>query len=313
MSIVTPCFNQAQFLEETIQSALGQDYPNIEYIIIDGGSSDNSLDIICKYKQRLAYWVSEKDEGSSDAINKGWRQSTGDYLWILNSDDLLVTPGAISALVEYSKNHPDLGFIYGDRYYIDPEGHVTGFKRFPDYDLLNLLLLDTEYPFPGCLMTRRVLETIGYFDNRLLIRNDLDYFLRIALRFKWGHLKQPTAYFRIHPHQNSVVNAYVQAQETLGIYRNILQSPNLPPEVKQREREIWGVAYSTAADRCFRSGHATETRYYVAQAIQHSPKLLLNVRILGEFFLSLFGDRGMLQVRSNLMKFYKRRYWNRFD
>lgn len=312
VSIVTPSFNQAQFLEASIQSLIAQDYPNIEHILIDGGSTDGTLDIINKYQGHLAYWVSEKDEGSSDAINKGWRRAQGDYLWILNADDLL-TPGAISALVRYLQDHPQIDFAYGDRYYIDSTGQIVGSKRFPDYDLLKLLLLDKEYPFPGCLMTQRVLETVGYFDNNLLIRNDLDYFLRVALQFKWGHIKQFTSCFRIHPTQNSITTPYIQAKETLLIYQNVLQTPNLPLSVKQHEREIWSIAYYTAADRCFRSGRAVETRQYALQAIQHSPKLLFDWRILGELGLSLLGDQGMSWVRSISMKLYKQRYWNRFE
>jgi glycosyltransferase involved in cell wall biosynthesis len=313
VSIVTPSLNQAQFLETAIQSVLKQDYPRIEYIIIDGGSNDNTLDIISKYQDYLAYWVSEKDQGSSDAINKGWQKTTGDYIWVLNADDLLITPGAISALVGYLQQHPDIDFVYGDRYYIDPAGQIVGSKRFPDYDLLKLLLLDKEYPFPGCLMTRQVLETVGYFDNSFLIRNDLDYFLRVARLFNWGHLPEFTACFRIHPAQNSVTTPYMQVQETLHIYRTILCSPDLPPEIKQQKHTIWGVAYYTAADRCFRSGRSAETRYYAIQAIRHFPKWLLDWRLLAELFLSLLGDRGMLWIRAFTLKLYKRRYWNRFD
>ena len=92
VSIITPSFNQARFLEATILSVLEQDHPRIEHIIIDGGSTDGSLEIIRKYQDRLAYWISEKDTGSSDAINKGWSRSTGRYIWILSSDDTLATP-----------------------------------------------------------------------------------------------------------------------------------------------------------------------------------------------------------------------------
>lgn len=312
MSIVTPSFNQAPFLEASIQSLINQDYPNLEHILIDGGSTDGTLDILNKYQDHLAYWVSEKDKGSSDAINKGWRRAQGDYLWILNADDLLA-PGAISALVHYLQEHPEVDFAYGDRYYIDPTGRIVGSKRFPDYDLLKLLLLDKEYPFPGCLMTRRVLETVGYFDNSFLIRNDLDYFLRIAQHFKWGHLSEFIAYFRVHSAQNSVTTPYIQVQETLQIYQKILCGPDLPPEIKQHEHEIWGVAYYTAADRCFRSGHSAETRHYAIQAIRHSPKWLLDWRLWGELLLSLLGDRGMLGMRALALTLYKRRYWNHFD
>src|SRR6185369_4233383 len=113
ISIVTPSFNQAPFLERTIQSVLDQGYENLEYIIIDGGSKDGSVDIIRKYSSRLAYWVSEPDSGQSDAINKGLRSASGDWLAWQNSDDVYY-PGAFASLARAAAAHPDAGLITGD-------------------------------------------------------------------------------------------------------------------------------------------------------------------------------------------------------
>jgi glycosyltransferase involved in cell wall biosynthesis len=124
VTIVTPSFNQAAFLEATILSVLNQTYPNIEYIVVDGGSTDGSVDIIKKYKDRLAWWVSEPDNGQSDAINKGFKQATGDiYNW-LNSDDILY-PDAVKIAVHFMEKHPEKEVVYGDRIVIDHASRIV--------------------------------------------------------------------------------------------------------------------------------------------------------------------------------------------
>lgn len=112
VSIITPSFNQAQFLEEAILSVFNQDYPHVEYIIIDGGSTDGSIDIIRKYERRLKYWVSEPDSGQSEAINKGWNKSTGDIIAWLNSDDTYC-PGALRAVAEVFEKNPETLLVHG--------------------------------------------------------------------------------------------------------------------------------------------------------------------------------------------------------
>ena len=126
VTIVTPSYNQAAFIERTIQSVLGQDYPDIEYIIMDGGSSDGSAEIIRRYEDRLAYWESVKDKGQTDAINKGFARAHGEILAWLNSDDVLY-PHAVSEAVAYLTEHPECGLVYGNCDFIDAEGNVTNF------------------------------------------------------------------------------------------------------------------------------------------------------------------------------------------
>ena len=137
VSIITPSFNQARFLEATILSVLEQDYPNLEYIIVDGGSTDGSVDIIKKHADRLAWWVSEADQGQTDAINKGFARAKGDVLAWINSDDTY-DPGTVSAAVKYFQAHPQVGLVYGDTHFIDEQGQVIGKfnARQTDYQLL---------------------------------------------------------------------------------------------------------------------------------------------------------------------------------
>src|SRR5262245_58143275 len=125
VSIVTPSFNQARYIEATMRSVLSQDYPRIEYLIVDGGSNDGTVEIINKYGGRLAWWVSEKDQGKADAINKGFGRAGGQILAWLNSDDTY-EPGAVSAAVKYLLEHPDVGMVYGDCNFINDDGRVIG-------------------------------------------------------------------------------------------------------------------------------------------------------------------------------------------
>ncbi|MGQ0603596.1 MAG: glycosyltransferase family 2 protein, partial [Anaerolineales bacterium] len=120
LSIITPSFNQAQFLEATLRSVLDQHYPNLEYLVIDGGSTDDSVAIIQRYADRLAYWVSEKDRGQSDAINKGLARATGEIVAWLNSDDTYL-PGALAAQAGYLCAHTDVEVVYGDCVYTDAD------------------------------------------------------------------------------------------------------------------------------------------------------------------------------------------------
>ncbi|MBI4927898.1 MAG: glycosyltransferase [Anaerolineae bacterium] len=128
VSIITPSFNQARYIEATLDSVLSQDYPEIEYIVMDGGSTDGTVDILKRYEHRLAGWVSEKDRGQTDAINKGFARARGEVLAWLNSDDTY-QPGAVREAVEALRAHPEAALVYGDANYIDETGRVIG--RFP--------------------------------------------------------------------------------------------------------------------------------------------------------------------------------------
>lgn len=132
VTIVTPSYNQADFLERTILSVLNQDYPNIEYIVIDGGSTDGSVEIIKKYQDKIAFWISEPDSGQSQAINKGFKRATGEIFNWLNSDDLLM-PSATTIAVHYLNKHPELGMVYGDRLIVDENDNCLACVELPSF------------------------------------------------------------------------------------------------------------------------------------------------------------------------------------
>lgn len=180
ISIVTPSYNQGKFLEKCIQSILSQDYPNLELIIIDGGSTDESVEIIKKYENQLTFWVSEKDEGQADAINKGLRHVTGEIFNWINSDDYL-EPGALFKCAEAYKENPSAaGWIGGCRR-IDGKGNVLNVIYPNGFDRENIgqNWYGTQFYQPSCFLSTKIVKEISGLDKNLYIALDLDLWIRV--------------------------------------------------------------------------------------------------------------------------------------
>ena len=163
VSIITPSYNQAPYLEQTIQSVLEQDYPNIEYIVVDGGSADSSVEVIKEYADRLAYWVSEKDSGQAEAINKGFARASGEILAWLNSDDYYML-NTISVVVRCFEQNPDVVMIYGDMLAVDGEGQITNVLKYKQLTLEDLLCFQIIGQ-PSVFFRRSALEKTGLLDT----------------------------------------------------------------------------------------------------------------------------------------------------
>lgn len=226
VSVVTPSYNQGRFLEATIRSVLGQDYPDLEYVIIDGGSADGGRDIIARYAQYLAFWTSEPDRGQADAINKGWRRARGNVLAYLNSDDRY-EPHAVSRAVRYLEAHPDVDIAYGALAMIDCDGKTLEVVRPPAISLAWLL----RYPLPQPTMfvRRRVVERVGWLDEALHYTMDWDFCLRAAAAGSvFGCVPgAPLAGFRVWGGQKTADGFERQLQEQFAI-RDRLLSGSLP-------------------------------------------------------------------------------------
>lgn len=201
ISIVTPSFNQGKYLEKTILSVLEQGYPNLEYIIIDGGSSDESVEIIKKYADRLAYWVSEPDRGQSHAINKGFERATGEIVAWINSDDYY-EPNAFKAVAEYFLMHPAVRIVMGDCNLVDERGAC--FARLVNRERGTLELkrywVENSIPTqPAIFFKRDLLEECGLLDESLHYSMDYDLWMRFARENTFSHCESTLANYRFHP------------------------------------------------------------------------------------------------------------------
>lgn len=195
VTLVTPSFNQGRFIKETIESILSQNYTPIEYMVIDGGSTDETLEILKSYRNRF-YWISEKDQGQSNAINKGWRRARGEILAWLNSDDIYL-PGAISKAVFFLKSHPEAGAVYGEGYHIEEDGRII--ERYPTEPYNRQRLAETCYICqPTVFIRRAVLEEVGFLDENLQYCMDYDLWFRIVKKYAFGYVPEYLACTRFY-------------------------------------------------------------------------------------------------------------------
>ena len=241
VSIVTPSYNQSAFLEETILSVLEQENVDIEYIIIDGGSTDGSLDIIEKYAARLAWWVSESDSGQAEAINKGLSRATGEYIAWLNSDDLYL-PGAVAQAALALGANPEVGFVFGDAITIDTQGRKLNDLIFGDWGLEELIAFRIICQ-PAVFMRRSVLEQACYLDTTYHYMLDHQLWLRLARIAPIQHIPSTWASARHHPEAKNVAQPAGFSDETMRLLEWMREQPDLAPLVTSNLRRVEAGAY----------------------------------------------------------------------
>lgn len=231
ISIVTPSYNQHRFIERTIVSVLNQGYPNLEYIIVDGGSTDGSVEVIKKYEKHLAFWISEQDQSQSNAIDKGFGRSTGDILAWLNSDDMLL-PGALSAVAGAFEKHPEAALIYGDYIKVDSDDRCIALRRQPSFDLKICLHAYTIAMQPASFFGRKAFFETGGIDKSLHYVMDHDLVLRLAQHGEVLNIRNYVAAFRVHPESKTERAEESQTQESRRwLCPKYLQRVPLPGEL----------------------------------------------------------------------------------
>jgi glycosyltransferase involved in cell wall biosynthesis len=202
ITIVTPSFNHADYLESTIKSIHNQGYPNLEHIIIDGGSTDGSVEIIKKYEEKLTYWVSEPDHGQTDALIKGFSHSSGDILAWLNSDDLYLD-NALFTVAKYFINNPKSEFVFGNCYWIDKKGNYFYERKEIPFIKWIWLYAYNYIPQPSSFWKKNLYEKVGGLDPKFLISMDGDLFARFSNVAEIYHINQTLACFRYYEVQRN--------------------------------------------------------------------------------------------------------------
>ena len=231
ISIITPSYNQAVFIEQTISSVLSQSYPNLEYVIIDGGSTDGTVEILKQYDERIA-WVSERDRGQSDALNKGMKQATGNIVGFINSDDLLA-PQSLWRVSDYFRKHPDAYWVSGKCRNIDENGieirkSVTLYKNAWMLTRSYTALMITNYlSQPATFWRREIMDEVGFFDESLHYSMEYDLWLRIGQKYRLYTIDDYLASFRIHSASKAGSSANAPFDADLEILKRYAKGPLL--------------------------------------------------------------------------------------
>lgn len=236
VSIVTPSYNQAEYLGRTIDSIASQDYPFVEHVVVDGGSTDDSVQILHSRDSDLTWWVSEADRGQADAINKGFAHTSGDICAWLNSDDTYL-PGTISRVIQAFETHPDVDVVYGDLIVVDAYDAYIDQWKVARFDLAGYVYLDRGVLQPAAFWRRSAFEAVGGVNDSLHFAMDLDLFMRMALAgFRFLHIKEPLAAFRNTGTNKSCVMADVGRVERREVLKRLVDVEVDTPQFRWRRR-----------------------------------------------------------------------------
>jgi glycosyltransferase involved in cell wall biosynthesis len=267
VSIVTPSYNQARFLEETMRSVLEQDYPRLEYIVVDGGSDDGSVEVIERYADRLAWWTSEPDAGQAAALNTGFARAGGEIIGWLSSDDTLL-PGAVRRVVEELERDPETLLVYGEALFVDERGREI-FPLAPrPFDVATMVRTCANHVVqPGSLFRRRALEVGGPLDEDAHYLFDFEFALRLWQGGgKVTYVPDRVATYRVHAESKSGGGTLLKARDYVRFADEFLVGSGLPGAAQGR-----ASAYLAAGDYFYAARRLREARRYLLRSLLRRP------------------------------------------
>ena len=272
LSVVTPAYNQAEFLRDTIESVLSQDYPNIEYIVLDDGSTDATPDILAEYGDRFA-WESQKNMGQTATINKGWSLTKGEIITWLNSDDTFYSSTSVSDALRHFTDRPDLGIVFGDSMFTEADGtELEPTRPVIDFTYRKMVInCENSIPQPSAFIRRDVIEKVGDLDPKYYYFMDWDLWIRAGLYFDIEHVDAIWSTYRLHAESKTVAQSKKAAPELEYMYGKFFARDDIPEDLRAIENEAMMNMCFTSGGYYLRGGDSENARRMASKAFEYNP------------------------------------------
>ena len=273
VSIVTTSYDHAPYLEETFRSVLDQDYPRIEYLVVDDGSTDASPEIVRRWSDRFAWWTVQENEGQVAALNRAFSHANGDLLGFVNSDDTLL-PGALSRMVAEFERDPEVLLVYGSATWTDESSQPVGTLEAGEWDAAQLARTGLQpVPQPASLWTRRAWELAGPFNADSWSLFDTEFYLRLAVAGRAARVREPPlATFRLHAGSKSMSRFERMADECVRFADDFYGGPSFPEPLRPFARQGRASFYRRAALNCYAAGDLGRARRLFLRSLVLSPR-----------------------------------------
>lgn len=296
VSIVTPTFNQCHFLRETIESVLGQNYPRVEYIVFDDGSTDATAQILSEYTGRIV-WQSQSNMGQTPTINKGWQRCSGEIVTWLNSDDTLL-PDALEKVVARFQQHPELDIVFGDTLFTKEDGTpIEQSKSRGTFDYQRFIV-ECENPIaqPSAFIRRRVVDDVGFLDPHYYYFMDWDFWMRAGMNHRIAYFPDLLSTYRLHSDSKTVAQAAKAAPELEYMYRKFFSRDDVPPEIRRLERRAMVNMFFTTGGYYLSGKEQKAAARMALRALRIYPRALLEREMVHKLAYCLLGGSPTYQL-----------------
>lgn len=303
VSVVTPAYNQADFLRDTLDSVLSQDYPNIEYVVLDDGSTDETPHILEEYGNRFR-WESHANMGQTATINKGWAMTSGEIITWLNSDDTFYTRSDVREAVEILIERPDLGIVFGDSMYTDADGKeleptrpVAGFT----YEKM-VRTCENFISQPSAFIRRGVIDKVGDLDPKYYYFMDWDLWIRAGIYFGIEHVDKIWSTYRLHAESKTVAQAKKAAPELEYLYNKFFARDDVPQTIRNIEKEAMMNMCFTSGGYYLKGGDVGNAARMAAKAFELNPKGRFNLANLHKYLYCRLGSTLIYRKSRELVR-----------
>jgi glycosyltransferase involved in cell wall biosynthesis len=303
VTVVTPAYNQAEFLRDTVESVLSQDYPNIEYVVLDDGSTDETPQILAEYENRFV-WESQKNMGQTPTINKGWAMTHGEIITWLNSDDTFYDKTSVRTGVEYLIENPDVGIVFGDSMYTEAEGtELEPTRPIVDFTYKKMVLnCENSISQPSAFIRREIIEKVGNLDPKYYYFMDWDFWMRAGIYYKIEHIDAILSTYRLHADSKTVSQAKKAAPELEYMYKKYFGRDDIPAEITAIEKEAMMNMCFTSGGYFLKGDDPQNASIMANKAFEYNPKGKYQIPSLHKFLYCKFGNTPIYRKSRRIVR-----------